>query len=294
MRIARVVPLVIASILLFMGGVTAQEGAEGAEASQDTVYHLVLADGSNFYGHVESRDPERVVFVTLGGVRLEVQASQVRSLEPAHGRVVEGEVWEADPNGTRLFFGPTARSMGQGEGYAGLFELFFSFGAIGLTDRVVLAAGTPVLPEVAFRIIYLAPKVRLLSVDRLDLAAGVLAFFNLEDTDAGSVGVLYGVGTYGDDEAAVTAGVGWGFALDESAELANDPVFMVGGELRTARRVKLITENYVIVAGETLGILTGGVRLLGDRFSADLGAGATVGGGETFCCLPVLSAAYSF
>lgn len=291
MRVARLSVLVLVALAVVSRSATAQEGA-GAE--RDTVYRLELADGSSFYGTIESETEAVVVFRTLSGVRLEVERRQIRALEPVDGRMVDGELWPRDPNGTRLFFGPTGRSLEQGEGYVGLFELFFSFGAIGLTDRVVLAAGTPVIPEVAFRIIYLAPKVRLVSVDRLDLAVGVLSFLNLEDPDAGSVGILYGVGTYGGDDGAVTAGAGWGFALDESAELANEPVLMFGGEARTSRRVKLITENYFVVSNGTLGVLTGGVRLLGDRFSADLGLGAMLGEGEAFCCLPVLSAAYTF
>lgn len=296
MKSIRMAPAILALALLAAAPAasSAQAGGAEAEASQDTVYHLVLSDGSSFYGRVESRDAERVVFVTMGGVRLELQRSQIRTLEPASGRVVGEEVWPRDPNGTRLFFGPTGRSLPSGEGYVGLFELFFSFGAVGIGDRVVLAAGTPVIPEVAFRVIYLAPKVRVLSTGSMDLAAGVLSFYNLEDPDQGSVGVLYGVGTLGDDDDAVTIGAGWGFALGAQAELSNDPVLLFGGEHRTSRRVKLITENYVFMTDDAFGFVTGGVRFLGDRFSADLGLGGIFGAGETFCCLPVLSASYTF
>lgn len=288
----------LALVVLF-GAPTLGAAQRGAtDASPDTVYHLVLADGSSFYGHIESQDADGVVFVTLGGVRLEVERSQIRSLEPASGRVVEGEVWPRDPNGTRLFFGPTGRALRSGEGYVGLFELFFSFGAIGIGDRLVLAGGTPVIPEVFGDIIYLAPKVNVLSAGGVDLAAGVLAFFVTEAFDEGSIGIAYGVGTIGDEDRALTGGIGWGFALGDAATLSNDPVVLLGGELRTSRRVKLITENYIFVINDEFadpfGILTGGLRFLGDRFSADLGFGGFVGMEDAGCCLPVLSASYTF
>lgn len=287
---------VVLGFLSVPAGLAGQAGeAETAEASADTVYHLVLDDGSSFYGHIESRDEERVVFRTLGGVRLEVMRAQVRTLEPAEGRVVGGEVWPRDPNATRLFFGPTGRSLPSGEGYIGLFELFFSFGAVGVGDRLVLAAGTPVMPEVVGRVLYLAPKLRAVSVPGADLAVGALAFFFTESVDEGSVGIVYGVSTFGTGDDAVTTGAGWGFSLGADAALADDPVILLGGEKRASRRVKAITENYIVFnGGDVFTLVSGGVRFLGDRFSADVGAGGFLGGGEAFCCLPVLSASYTF
>lgn len=269
---------------------------EGETAAQDSVYRLELADGSTFFGRVESETSDRLVFITLSGVRLEVSRSQVRILEPASGRVVEGELWPDDPNATRLFFGPTARSLRSGTGYVGLFELFFSFGAVGAGDHLVLSGGTPVLPEVIGRVLYLAPKARLFTAGGTSVAVGAISFVATEELNEGSVGIVYGVTTVEDEDRsqALTLGAGWGFALSNGAELSNDPILLVGGEGRTSRRVKLITENYFILGGEAVGILTGGFRLLGDRFSADLGAGLVYGDSDVFCCLPVLSAAYTF
>ena len=286
--------LVVALVFTLPAVLAGQEGGEAGVAG-DTLYHLVLTDGSSFYGTIESETSDRVVFVTTGGARLEFERSQIRVLEVAEGRIVDGEVWARDPNGTRLFFGPTGRSLRSGEGYVGLFELFFSFGAIGVGDNLVLAGGTPVLPEVIGRVLYVAPKLRVASGDGFDLAVGALSFFLTESLESGTLGVAYGVGTFGDGDNAATVGAGWGFALGDDAAVSNEPVFLVGGERRTSARVKLITENYFIVAGDGLvGLYSGGVRFIGDRFSADLGVGGGFGAGDSFCCAPVLSASYVF
>lgn len=41
-----------------------------------------------------------------------------------------------DPNPTRLFFGPTGRSVKKGEGYVGVYGLFLPFVQVGITDRI--------------------------------------------------------------------------------------------------------------------------------------------------------------
>jgi hypothetical protein len=284
--------LAVLGALAVPGGLEAQ--APGGVEPTDTVFELVLDNGETYYGHVESATGEMVVFRTLSGTRLEVERSRVRRLEPAPGRVVDGEVWAPDPNRTRLFFGPTGRALETGEGYVGLFELFFAFGAVGVGDRLVLAGGTPVLPEAMGEAFYLAPKLRVASVGRTSVAVGALAFFLTDEIDEGSVGLLYGVATHGTGDNAVTLGAGWGFALGgDDAVVTNEPVFLVGLERRISRRIKLVSENYAILVDGLNMLASGGVRLLGERFSADLGLGGAFGE-ETACCIPVLSASYSF
>jgi hypothetical protein len=74
------------------------------------------------------------------------------------------------------------------------------------------------------------------------------------------------VTTLGPSDAAVTAGAGCAYAT--GGEGGCSAVIVVGGELRLARRVKFLSENYAWNGGR---ILSGGVRFLGDRFSADVG-----------------------
>jgi hypothetical protein len=84
-------------------------------------------------------------------------------------------------------------------------------------------------------------------------------------------------------------GVGWAYANtnrnDEGAVVA-----MLGGERRISPRVKLITENYVFNGG---GILSGGIRFLGDSLSADLGLFVPLGAGEVIA-LPIVNFVWKF
>lgn len=70
------------------------------------------------------------------------------------------------------------------------------------------------------------------------------------------------------------------------------PVVMVGGERRVSRRVKVVTENYVFNQG---GIVSVGVRFLGERLSADLGVFAPISGEEgVFVLAPIVNFVWTF
>ena len=73
-------------------------------------------------------------------------------------------------------------------------------------------------------------------------------------------------------------------------ETVGTAVIMVGGERRISRRVKLVTENYVVEGG---GILSGGVRFLGERLSADLGLFIPISG-EGFVAAPIVNFVWTF
>lgn len=264
-------------------------------APRDTVVEVRLRDGSVLYGRVVEETPERIVVVTVNGLRLEVPRAQVESLRVSAGRAVEGAFWAEDPNSTRLFFTSTARPLKKGDGYVSSFMLFLPLVAYGVTDRLTIAGGTPILPELFGRMWYFAPKYTVAKRERSAFAVGALGFVLPEDfADNGSVGIMYGAGTWGSRDRAITAGAGWGYVwASGTSGVSNDPVIMLGGETRVSRRVKLITENWMFTSGQTEGFVSGGVRFIGDRLSADLGVGGFTGtdGG---CCFPLVNFVYNF
>jgi hypothetical protein len=65
---------------------------------------------------------------------------------------------------------------------------------------------------------------------------------------------------------------------------------MIGGEYRSSRRIKWITENWVRRGGD--GFLSGGLRFIGERLSADVSLVAPLAE-ETFV-MPVVSFAWHF
>jgi hypothetical protein len=286
--------------VLFMLASIAFAGAPQAVAGQiatpppvtDAIQRVVLMDGTSFFARVVVSADGRVVFETPGGDRIDVTLDRIRSLTPAPGTLVGDEFWSEDPNRTRLLvLAPTGRTLDQGEGYVSSFWVFLPFVSYGVTDRITISGGTPLIPDVIGRVVYLAPKVGVYQRPGLDLAVGTLAFFATEEVDEGSVGLLYGVGTFGGPDNSISAGAGWAFAVGgREAWIGDEPVILLGGEYRVRRNVKLITENYLVPGGE--GIFSGGVRLFGERLSVDFGiAGVTETG---FNWLPVLNFVYNF
>lgn len=261
----------------------------------DTITEIRLRDGSVLYGRVVEETTDRVVLLTIAGARVELARAQIESMRRTSGRAVNGAFWVEDPNATRLFFTSTARPLRKGSGYIASFELFLPLVAYGLTDRFTIAAGTPILPDAIGRVWYIAPKYTLSLRERSAIAVGALAFVLPEDiVTEGSLGIIYANGTWGSRDRAVTVGAGWGYRwVSGASEVSNNPVLMFGFESRLSRRVKFVTENWVITGPESDAFISGGLRFIGDRISADLGVGGFTGAG-TGCCFPLVNFVYNF
>lgn len=290
-------PLLLALALGVMPhALTAQAATAPAPATSpsDSTVEVRLRDGSVLYGHIVERSASRVVLVTASGARLEFDMVQVAGIRPAPTRGRDGRYWAPDPNATRLFFSSTARPLAKGEGYVSSYFLFFPMVAYGVTDRITLAGGTPILPGLLGELWYFAPKVTLMSRENLAVAVGALGFWFPEATDGASVGIAYAASTLGSSDRALTVGAGWGYFSDKGdTEFSSRPVFMVGGETRASASVKFISENWLAFdGGDVNGIVSGGVRFIGARLSADLGLGTAIGSGG--CCIPMVNFVYAF
>lgn len=225
---------------------------------------VTLRDGSTVYGTLVRQDGDSVIVQAAMG-RMAFAVASIRQLRPA-GTVrtrADGttEYWFPNANTTRLFFGPTGRTLGRGEGYfADHYVILASLG-YGVTDRVQMGVGTFIIPNTQFW--FLMPKVGVYQSELLNVAVGALYGGVADETG----GIAYAVGTYGSTDRSVTLGIGQGIS---GAETTGKPLFMVGGELRTTRRTALVSENYFGTASRD-GLLSYGVRFLGEKFTFDLG-----------------------
>ena len=251
----------------------------------EALYEIALTDGSTLYARITAVEGDQVVLTTMGGTRVEVTRGQIREIRPADGRVVRGEFWVADPNVSRLFFTSTGRSLPAGQGYVGTYLIVLPFVAMGITDRFTLGAGAPVLLG-EFEPFYLAPKIQLVRSSSTALSVGTLVFFFNDE----NVGIAYGVGTFGNPDHAFTAGLGWGYS---GADFTSEPVALLGGETRVSRRLKLITENYILP--DAVGVIfSGGLRFIGTRFATDVAVAGVATGDEAGCCVPLVNFSYTF
>jgi hypothetical protein len=191
-----------------------------------------------------------------------------------------------DANTTRLFFGPTARSLPKGKVYFGVYEFFMPFVQVGVTDRFSIGGGSPLVVgfEDFERPFWVTPKLQILDTGKTQVAAGV---FHAFDSHSSGGGIAYGVVTRGDDNASFTGGAGMAYAVNGGRAA----VVMIGGDARIGRKIKVLTENYIWQGGD--GVVTGGVRFLGDHMSADVGLAFPIGTGELFA-FPVVNFVYVF
>lgn len=279
-RAARLASLALALPLQLAGQQLCPDGRpyEIAVAGAEETQEIALEGGATYLGRVVS-DGDPVRFELLSGDLLEIARDRIVCLRAVRGTRHDGEFWPEDPNTTRLFFGPTGRALERGEGYFSVFEIVMPFLSLGVTDRLTLSGGVPLIfGSGGIQLAWLAPKYEVVRTETFRGAVGVLAFF----AQGGSAGVLYGVGTIGrTSDRAVTVGAGWGY--DSESGLYSAPALMLGFEARGGRNVKVISENYLF-PDEGFGIISVGPRFFGERLTADLGLAMPVdpGMGEFF------------
>ena len=273
------------AVLMLAASPAAAQTALAQTSGPAELYELVLKDGSRIYGTIERESADEVVLRTQAGAVLTARREEIASLKLVKGRIERGEFLRPDRHRTRLFFAPTGRSLAQGEVSFGVFYFVAPFVQVGVTDRFSMGGGTPLLFGVDDwnRPFWVTPKFQVVRTEQAQAAVGLLHVF---DTDGDSAGIAYGVSTFGNSDNAATVGAGLAYAGDDRGWIV-----MGGGEGRVSRHVKLITENYMWRNGD--GILSAGVRFLGDRLSADVGLAIPIGIGD-FIAVPVVNFAYVF
>lgn len=222
-------------------------------------------------------------FLVVSAEAVEPGGEQQAVASVANGAAAE--VMPADPNPTRLFFAPTGRSLKQGEATFGVYEVVMPFVQYGITDRISIGGGTPFFFGTGVgQPVWVTPKVQVLKARSTQASVGVLHLMNMGDYNAG---IAYGVVTQGSADAAVTIGGGYAYSSEDESRVGA-PVVMLGGEKRLSRRLKFVTENYWFSG---VGLASGGLRLMGDRLSADLGLVSPLGA-DGFFVFPMVNVAF--
>lgn len=228
---------------------------------------LTLRGGSTLIGRITAIGADSLTIdASVGRVSLPI-ASVIEARTVSADRMKEGEYWFPNPNATRLFFAPSGRMLERGDGYVSDYEVFFPGAAYGVTDNVSIGGGMSLFPTgIDKQLYYFTPKIGGEVHENVNLALGALVVGGIPDES--TVGIVYGVGTFGPPDASITAGVGYGFA---GTTIASNPVAMIGGELRVARNIALVTENYVIASTNSANpLFSYGVRLMGEKMTVDL------------------------
>jgi hypothetical protein len=230
-------------------------------------HQLRTKQGSTFLGHLIDDKSDTLRFETNGGVLLlrRDMIAELRVIRPENWR--DGEYWFPDPHTTRLFFAPTGRMLAVHEGYYSNTYLLLNNVNAGVTDRLSLGGGLTLIPDASSQLAWFTPKVGLIASETFNVAVGGLfGYSGFADTGNESFGILYGVSTFGDVNASVTTGLGWGYA---GGKLTASPAAMLGGSVRVSKRSALITENYHFPNDNNV-LLGYGIRFFGEKLSVDL------------------------
>jgi hypothetical protein len=277
----------IMAVAMPAGAAHARDVAPPAIEQQVTVYELVLRDGSRVYGMIERQDGDEVVVRTQSGAVVTARRADIETLREVTGTLGDrGEFMPPDPNATRLFFAPTGRSLKRGQTYLGVYEFMMPFVQVGLTDRLSIGGGTPLVFGIGEgdRPFWVTPKLQVLNTSATQLSVGVFHMFSPHEEGGG---VAYAVSTSGGGRGSFTIGGGVAYGGTGS----RSGVIMVGAERQVRRNLKLITENYLWK--ERNGVASAGLRFFGERLSADLALAIPLGTEEIFV-FPVVNFVYMF
>ncbi len=261
---------------------------------------ITTQDKSTMMGRIlEIREKEIVFNAEFGNVVIPIEKILSIEIVPV-ASLKKGEYWFPNPNATRLFFAPTARMLKKGDGYFADYYLFFPAVAYGITDNFTIGGGMSLIPGVDIdkQIFYFTPKVGLSATKNFTLGMGALIIKipdfdddeENDDDESPLLGLLYGVGTYGNPNSSLTIGLGYGFVDDK---LADRPLVVIGGEHRVSRRLALVTENWIVPGAEN-PLVSYGMRFFGEKLSVDLALLNTVGKETIFPGIPYVDFVFNF
>lgn len=209
-------------------------------------YDVELQSGTSFTGMLRAASAEELEFETTDLGVVKVPRANLKRLVMLTGKHDYFDIG----NGNRIFFAPTGRGLRKGEGTLQVVSLVLVGANYGVNKYLSVGGYVSLLPGLGIdQFLMLTPKVTLPISERLGVGAGVLYLripsfgFASNSRNTYGAGIFYGTATYGTADNNFTAGLGYGFF---EQRIGSEPVFQFGGQTRVARRLSLLSENYMI------------------------------------------------
>lgn len=285
--------------------------AQDSTATKTKTATVFLKDGTQLRGSLisESADLIRIRTDNLG--ELSISLDKIEKIERyTAGYYKNGHFWPENPHSTRYFWAPSALPLRKGEAYYQNAYIFVNSVSVGVTDQFTMGGGFVLNPTFRdWQVLFITPKISFPSQGNVTFGAGVIAVgvFNRQYTydyqnpyssrssriKTNLAGIAYGNVTFGDVERNTSLGLGWAFANDE---FSARPVLNVSHMKRIGKKTGFVTENWIIVPGggdSALALLSGGVRIFGERTSVDLALWVPAGVGS-FVVIPYVDFVLKF
>lgn len=265
--------LLIASVSICVPNqkVYAQVDISSFQLDTSATYKITLMNGEEFVGKVISKTNTVLKIRTSSIPSIEIPVSSIKKIEAVKKEDMRnGSYWFPNPNATRYLISPTATNLKKGEGYYQNLYLLFNSINYGVTDYFSIGGGFELIstfsPDVT-PIFMLTPKFGFELNEKSHAGAGLLF---IGAAGEGSLGIAYGLYTYGDSNTNFTGGLGFGFV---DKEFSSRPVLTLSGMHRVKRRLSLVSENWIIpdLDDSYYTLLSYGVRFFGEKLSTDLG-----------------------
>ncbi len=261
-----------------------------------TIWQMTMIDDNEFVGHILSETETVIEFKTATIGTITLRKNQIKRREKLRSDgSTNGLLWAENRMAYRYFIRNSGYNLKKGEAIYQNAWILVNNIDVGVSDNFSIGLGT--VPLFLFgegtSPVWLTPRVSIpVEAEKVNLGVGALVGTTLgNDFDNSSFGFGFGNVTLGDRNKNITLGVGYGFF---DGEFADRPTFNVSGMLRTGKRSYLISENYIISAGnETVVALSLGGRFTGKRIVLDYG-GYFVPNLGTFAIAPWLSVSIPF
>lgn len=300
-----------ALFLLFAGAVAAP--GFGSADDAPPVVTITLKDGGTLVGTVVQEDETSLTLRTASGAELKLprEAIGAREVRDAKAGLTTSSRL-SDPNDSRLMFAPTGRPLGKGNGYFSDHYVLFPGFAYGLTKNLSVAGGVSVIPALGIseQVFYVSASSAWKLNDTTSFALGGLYAGGPDDEINGGA-ALFGIATFGHSDRSLSLGMGWLAAREEEYtygprgqfsshsewRFRDAPVVMVGGSLRVARNLSLVSESWLFVgtdfdlSEQPFGL---SLRFFSGRISADVGVVLVADVLEEGFPVPWLSFSYHF
>ena len=248
---------------------------------------IETTDGNQFTGKIinTKNDSLTIETKTAGLVTLPIyNIKKMDYLTP--DQLKAGANQFENPAGTHYIIAPNAIGLRKGEGYYQNTDVVVQSLAYGLNDNFSISAGTEIyslftgnLPQVY----YVATKLSTPVADRFYLGISGSVLLVQPFNGGGTVGNIFGVGTYGNRNDNLSLGLGYRFA---SSGASDDGVyFTMGGQRRIGKHFSIVgelglfgqKENFYNGQGGFIthtyytGNLGLAIRYMAENFALDLG-----------------------
>jgi hypothetical protein len=285
--------LFVTLLVIFMFGLFSTKCFAQQYVKEQKLTRIVLIDGSEFIGTIIKEDEFTVVFKTTDGIIMNIPKEKVKLIEQLDfgGRRYR----RVDPNQTRLFIAPTARTLKGGQAYLSVYEIFFPVVGVGITNFLLFEGGISLFPFAKEQLYYVNLKLTPIQVDKFSISVGG-AHLGVTGGDIG-FGMFYSGISFGSSESSLGIGVGFpylGRIWDFKLEFSSEPVFVIGGGIQVSNSVKLVSENWILTFEFPQSVFPiFGIRFFGEKLAADLGF-IYISRVEGFPFFPWLGFTYNF